>query len=480
MRILFIKSIINSAYFSFDLGIASLSAVLKENHHEVDLFIVRNWDNLPLLQHHIQATAPDILAFSTYASGFQTTVRICSYLKKRFPKLIQIMGGVHLVLNPEDINKSPDIDAVCVGEGEQALIEFINSLSNKDKDWHYTKGFWTRKNNKIIKNPTVPFIKDVENLPFPDRTIFSDQAMLNGSFNGKQCLDFLFTRGCPFSCTYCSNHALRKIYGSVGYVRRMSPKRAFAWVSHDIARYRCECIVIHDDIFTLDQQWVNEFLNYYKNIKIPFVCNLRIGTFNKNLLRKLKNAGCISVFVGIESGDERFRAEVLNRHMTNDSIIQAFSWAKDLGLDRVAFLILGMPGETPNKWINTLKLVGLISPVQAFLGIFYPYPGTLMHERAAKMGFLRFKQPRGFVERVDSILTMPLFPRKDILYYYNNFDKMVILATPVNSIFIRFHRYIKFLLMSIPPSKKYFLPAQVIVHIDDNFLGLLKRNLFPR
>jgi radical SAM superfamily enzyme YgiQ (UPF0313 family) len=378
------------------------------------------------------------------------------------------MGGIHLILNPMEIRHAPSIDAVCVGEGESALLEFMKNYSKGKNEHLYTKGFWTRKSKRIITNPTVPFLKEIESLPFPDRDIFISEGLSFGDFenNKKNYLDFLFTRGCPFACSYCSNHALRRTYGHDNYIRRMSPKRAIAWIKHDLTRYTCDYINILDDIFTLDRKWTEEFLTLYETIRMPFICHLRVGTFDKRILGKMKKAGCVAVSIGVESGDEQLRTKVLKRGMTNDQLVQSFKWAKDLKLKRSVFLMIGLPTENRERWLKTIRLVARLMPVRFILNTFYPYPGTELYTLTRKLGFLKKKQKWDYVEGIETILSMPNFSGRDILYFRENMTEMVTQAMPAKNILRQCHYRIRFNLLSIPPSSGWFKLSQIFVSID--------------
>lgn len=469
MHILFIKSVVNTFARSFDFGISSLSAVLKENGHTTDLFIVSDWNNISLLNNRIEETKPDVIAFSTYDSNFQSTVKVSAYIKKYFPKLLQVMGGVHLVLCPEDIKRAPNIDAVCTGEGESVFIDLLKRYKKNDNSYLYTNGFWTRYKNKIIKNPKVPFIDDIEKLPFPDRSIYSKHPLLSSNFANKIRLEFIFTRGCPFSCSYCSNHALRRVFNGHVYVRRLSPKRAIEWIKHDLARYDCDEIIIHDDTFTYDKKWTYEFLDLYKKIKIPFVCNTRIDSVDKKLLTKMKSSGCNMIYMGIESGDDYIRTKIMKRNMTNEKIIKAFDIAKQVNLSTRAFVMMGLPDETPKNFLNTVKLVGKILPEDFMMSIFYPYKGTELYDYSKKKKYLT-RHKWDFLERLDTNLNMPQFKRVDIFYYYKNFVSLVRQSRETPNIIKRVYRKYKFTLLSVPPSSPLFLFVQMLSVVDDMIL----------
>lgn len=478
-RILFIKSVINTSIFSFDIGLGTLSAILKEKNYTVDLFVVKRWDQVPRLLSHIKLTKPNMIGFSSYASSIQSSAELSKLIRKKFPSLHQIIGGVHLILNPEEISNLPTVNAVCTGEGEIALPEYISNYRKHNKSHIHTPGFWVRYRNKIVRNKPARLVVDLDTLPFPDRSIFAMQGISNSRHVGQMTLDLLFTRGCPFNCTYCSNHALKRKLGTVKYIRQMSPKRAIELIIHDASTYAFDYLKFHDDTFTYEKKWLYEFLKLYRKIKIPFICNLRVNTVSKQDLILLKKCGCISVYVGVESGDSHLRLQILRRGMTNEAIIQTFDWAKETGMHTAAFLMMGLPYETPRSFFETVKIIKRAAPDHVMMGIFYPYPGTDLFKTSQEAGFLKTNQPKDFVERKDSLLEMPQFPRKDILYYHERFNQLVNYIPTGNSIFSHPHGRLKFLLLATPPSSIWFKITNTLTFFDDILMKLLGRMKLP-
>jgi len=466
MRILFIKSNINSHCNGFDFGVASLSSTLKRHGHHTDFFALRQWSSIQALAHRIKTSHPDILAFGVYGPAFQSTVKASTHLRKSFPGILQVMGGVHFILNPEDLELAPDIDAVCTGEGERSFVDFIANLSQGGDAWLHTKGFWCRKNEEIHKNPPAAPVMDLEALPFPDRDGFCRQGLSPREEGKELILEYLFTRGCPYDCSYCSNHAVRKALGTADHVRRMSAQRAIRWIQEDLSRYACDKILIHDDCFALDRDWLREFLRLYQDIGIPFACNIRPGTADKGLLAELKNGGCERILIGVESGDEDLRSDVLNRKIKNETILETFRLAKALGLETSAFVLMGIPEETPATFLKTVRLLAEIQPDQRYLLIFYPYKGTDLYTAAKKKHCLS-SHGWDFVERADTPLDMPRFPRKDILYYYHHFDRLTESLLPGGSLLSALHRKLVFALLALPPSSKWFSAAQALLAADE-------------
>ena len=466
MKILFIKSVVNTPYFTFDIGLGFLTAVLKKNKHQTDLHIVKSMKDLKKLDHRIELIKPDFISFSTYASSFDSSVKISNHLKKKFPHIYQLMGGVHLILNPNDIEKAKSIDAVCIGEGEEALIDFIKRWEKNDGSHIKTPGFYVRDNEKIVKNPKVGMVHNIDKLPFPDRDLFTSQYVQPAILEGTNSLEFLFTRGCPFLCSYCSNHALRKalmVDKKTAYVRGMSPEKAIEWIKRDIKKYSAESLLFHDDTFTADKKWLFEFLKIYqKKIKIPFGCNVRADTLDEKTVKKLKRAGCFVFMIGVETGDNELRRMVLKRAMKNEVIKEAFRLSHKYKIAPYAFVMIGLPDETPKKCINTIKFVADLKAKYTALSIFFPYPGTNLHEICIQKKYLKKKKiSLDFVERADTILKMPNFQRKDILYFYNYFDELITLYQNRSKKFINMSS-IRFKLLSIWPSHPLFLPTHLL------------------
>jgi len=475
MNILFIKSSIGSSLLpSFDMGIASMSAILKRNGHRVNYFSYDSWEASKALFTRINLFNPLVVGLSVTASTFNSAVKVAKQIKMKFPKITIIMGGVHPTIFPECIYVSQSIDAICLGEGEYVLLDFIRNLKKNDGSHVKTIGFWVRnKRNKIIKNPTPTTLIDVNTLPIPDRSIFLDESILKFPreyYHNRFGLEFIFSRGCPFECTYCSNHALKKFYGP-RFVRFKSPRQAIKEIRYVMKHYRYDYFRFHDDTFTVNSRWLSAFLNEYSKIKVPFQCNIRADLCNKELFKKMKNVGCEEVLIGVESGDDEIRMKMLNKRISTSVFKQAFSWAKEVGLKTTAFVLIGLPDETPKKFINTIKFLSEVEADELFLYVYYPYPGTKLYSYCLSKGYLNTNSNQiNVLERKDTILTMPEFSRQDILYYYNNFSYLVDLAKNIKNRKKKlgkvYNRLIFFLATQPPSSKSYLLSKAVLKFID--------------
>lgn len=484
MKILFIKTTIGTYSPYFDIGIGLISAKLKEAGHQTSFFSFDNWDCLDLLKKRIADFNPDIIGFSALASTFSTICKLAEAIKKIYPNIFCFCGGIHTTLCPEDISKSKYLDGICLGEGEESFLEMVNALSKKNKEYLSTPGFWIRNKNKIIKNKKRIGLIDINTLPLPDREIFANEGLLYFPFSeGKDVyipgqekirqLEFIFSRGCPFRCTYCSNHALSDFYGPK-YVRLKNPIKAIKEIESVIKQYRADCLMFHDDLFTLNKTWLISFLKHYrKKINLPFKCNIRIGTCDKEILLNLKKSKCMEIKIGLESGNEKIRETVLKRKMTNEQIKKTFSMAKKIGLKTFAYIMIGFPGETPYTFKDTIELVADINPYSYDLSVFHPYKGTSLYKLCKKNGYLVKKQKPPLIERQDTILKLPKFKRSDILYFLNNFELLVFYKrkSTQKNISGLHHRFLYFLYKE-SPSSIWFGIKQAIYRLDRSLIAI--------
>jgi len=418
MKILFVYPDINvrGGAMSYQFGVGSLSALLKAHGHETRLHYMFGKYDADTLRNEIASWHPDLIAFSAVSPQYQYVRRIFSELTP-FPAFT-ILGGQHATLAPDCLEEIDGLQAVCVGEGEYPLLELANSLSSGKPDYAI-KNIWFKTDGKIIRNETRPFLENLDQLPFGDRELFDYQKIVDSDFNTAL---FMFSRGCPYDCTFCSNHALR-LKQPGRYVRFRSVESALEEIKLVTRRYRMQALYFNDDCFTAQPSFTNEFCDRYpREFSLPFDINARPETLDDGVCRRLKAAGCRRVSIGIENGSEQFRREVLGRNVSNDRIAAAFESCRRAGLKTKSFNIVGFPYETPEIFRETVKINRRILPDSVIIGVFEPYPGTKLAEVCLKEGFIAAGKPdECFAGRRDTMLEMPQFPRHEILKCFHNF-----------------------------------------------------------
>lgn len=421
MRVLLIYPNIVESPKDISIGLATLAAMLKEKNHVIKLIDTTFGLSDDEIIKQAEKFQPQLIAMTTATNDYNYAKHIASLLKNLNVPII--VGGYHPTVAPGDAIK--DFDFVCVGEGEEAIVEFADAIENK-KDYTQIRNLWIKKDNQIIKNPLRPLIEGLDKLPLPDRSIFDYKKYLEWNHN---TASFLTTRGCPFMCSYCINHLQQNMYKDKGrFVRYRSVGSIIKEIKKVVEQYKPNNIELYDDTFTLNKERVKEFCDKFpKEINLPFMVNARVNAVDKEIFEMLKKAGCTRVSIGVESGDSYIRNKVLKRNMTDEQIADTFKWAKEAGLQTYSFNMIGIPFETKQSIEKTIKLNQLIKPDYVGVSIFNAYKGTELYDVCKKNGWLAKDEAAESYFRSTNI-KHPNFTLKQLVRIRNNFGFKVFWA----------------------------------------------------
>ncbi len=422
MRVLFVYPVPppRLQVLRYQQGIGSMSAVLKQAGHQTDLLIQHEFvpDDLG---EAVRRFNPGLVAISA-TSGLFPLAREIARAAARDHGLPVIMGGVHPTLLPEESINAEGVFAICRGEGEYPLLELCDAL-DRGADPTAIRNLWVRRGDRVWRNKLRPLIADLDALPFPDRELFHFGGLLNTFAEA----EFMGSRGCPYRCTYCVNHALIELYRGKGpYVRFRSVDNLLAEIGQVAARYPQTGILgFHDDTFTLDRRWLREFAGKYPaRFAYPFWCNATAGSLTQETVDLLSQAGCEEVRIGIESGDDFIRREVLDKQVSREEIVGAFDRLHRAGINTYAFNMIGLPGETPATIEETVRINADARSDQMFLSVFQPYPGTRAYDLCLEKGWCTGKSlPSYFAD--DYVLAQPTITRAQVLFYKEIFRDLV-------------------------------------------------------
>ncbi len=373
------------------IGPMYIAGILKKHDHKCEVFI-QGYDG-DIIRKTLDAK-PDIIAFSCTTGSHKWASKIAQKIKEKGSKALVVMGGPHPTYFPEVINDK-NIDIICRGEGEYAFLELAENLE-KRKDITKIKNLWVKKDGKIFKNELRPLNQDLDDLPFPDRDLYYRKYSFLRKNPRKS---FLTTRGCPYACTFCHNHSLKKLYHSKGnFVRRRSPEKVIEEILEVKRKYPLKVVYLMDDTFILNHKWVKKFLKIYKQkIKLPFICLVRAGLITEDLIKDMSEAGCQRAFFSIETGNERLRNQVLKKGITNKQIIFTAKLMKKYKIKFKGYNILGIPEETLEDAFETVKLNQKIKTDYPVCTILQPYPKTEIYDYMLKKGYLKESfSPEGF------------------------------------------------------------------------------------
>jgi len=377
------------------LGIAWLSAVLKQAGHETSLIHVVEPPEREWLVERVKAEEPGLVGFSSTTHMFRHVASWAGWLADEVD-VPCACGGVHPTIATEEVIGTRGIDFACIGEGEDTILELARALES-GADASGIAGLWAKTaDGGIARNPARALRTDLDVIPFPDRGIF-DPDLFCADQHPRGTL--MASRGCPFNCTYCSNHAQKSVYPNPkDYVRFRSPENVVAEIEQMVATdQRIEYIRFDDDILTTDKEWFARLSALYRErVGMPFICNSRVNFMDMKMAEGLAEMGCEVVCMGIESGNPWLREKVLNRHMSNDQVSRAFEACRLAGMKTVSTNMFGLPLEETSMVLDTVKLNAICHPDTIQVSTFIPYPGTEL---------FRLCEERGLIEgeRVDSI-----------------------------------------------------------------------------
>jgi len=426
MRILFILPDVDSFHkLNIHFGIAYIARVLKDNGYKDMRFISvsseKEYDDVVAVA---GAYKPDIVAFTSVETQFDTVIRLSQRIKKALGCIV-VCGGAFTTLFPESIKDIRSLDGIFRGESEKAFLKFVRAVEQGD-DYRRTENFcfYDGSNNRVIYNDLLPLETDLDSIGFPELDIFDFQGVID-DYAG--VAPFLFNRGCPYNCSFCSNHALAAVYGKkANLTRKRSVDSCIAEIKNADKRYKFWAVHIWDDLFTADRKWLYEFLDKYRSgVGKPFMCTVRSNICDDELFDKLKQAGCYRVHMSLESGNDFIRNTVMNRNISKEMVVTSFGLAKKYGIEVSASVIIGLPFETEEMIKDTIRLLGKIKAESVGVNIFYPYKSTHLWEVCDKYGMIRRDLRGNIKERRESILDLPHLNPEKLRYYYDNFEDMV-------------------------------------------------------
>jgi radical SAM superfamily enzyme YgiQ (UPF0313 family) len=359
-------------------GIMSIAALLSRHGFESEVVPAVDADVMTCLRSHPRA----VLAYSTPTPYARHHLDLNLRIKKAFPHVMSVFGGPHATFFPEMIEE-PGVNGVCIGEGEYAMLDFMRRYA-EEGSLIDIPNWWFRDAGGVHRNEVRPLLQDLDELPLPDHAIFRKSM----SPSVKQAV-VMTSRGCPGQCTYCFNHAFRRLYTGKGTMIR---RRSVGHVMEELRQVKAmgyRVIRFLDDVFILSPEWIAEFAEAYRReIGLPFTCLGRAEFVKPEVCRMLKGAGCYRMLLGIEAGNDHVRQEIMKRSMTKETLIRAAQAIRDAGLKLTTANILGVPGSSFKADWETLELNLKCKPQYASVSLLQAYPRTEIYDIARAKGML--------------------------------------------------------------------------------------------
>jgi len=300
-----------------------------------------------------------------------------------------IVGGIHAIFSAEDIIQEKNIDMVCFGEGEKTLVDLAKALKD-GKNYTLIKNLYVKKEGKIYRNSTDELL-DLDKLPFKDFSIFEKERFFR-PMAGKiyKMVPVEFSRGCPYSCTYCANEGLADMFQERGsWYRMRSVDAIIEEIKNCINVYGVNYFYfVSESFLNVPKKRFYDFIEQYSQIKIPFWFNTRLESITDEKLTMLEKINCHRISVGIESGNEYVRSNLLNRKVSNQTIIDKFEIIRNHKIPVSVNNIIGFPGETREQIFDTIELNRKVQADNFGAYIFTPYRGTSLRRLCVDRGYV--------------------------------------------------------------------------------------------
>ncbi len=366
------------------LGIMYLSSILKKNGHRTTV-VVDSLEANGGMDRALREGA-DIYALSPLVTDIQWAMEQVAEIKKHSDALV-VLGGTHVTLNPEETLAHPDVDVICLGEGEHPLLELAEAVDS-GTSWSSIPNLWLKLNGETRRNDLRDLVEDLDSLPYPDRALYSTYPELRSW--GKRPLHI--GRGCPYSCSYCHNASKRKLVAHKGrYLRWRSVESVLAEVEELARTTSFKVLHFVDDGFGINQDWLGEFLPRLSKLSEDppaIFANMRADMVTEELCATFSRYGShrMRLRIAVECGDEEYRRQVLHKTITDDDLRRAAALLHKHEIGFATYNMVGLPGETLEQAVSTLRLNVELRPAEAFCFIYQPFPGTQLAQLTLDSG----------------------------------------------------------------------------------------------
>ncbi|MDD2889661.1 MAG: radical SAM protein [bacterium] len=356
----------------------------KDMHTARNREFIRTTIPAPKLAKKIKDFNPDVIGITCmYSQNLPEAVSVAWIAKKVFPNVPVILGGVHITGQPiETLKKYNCFDVGVVGEGEKTIVELIKHISSKQdsESLKNINGICFRQNEEIILTPSRDFISDLDTIPFPAYEL----ADLNNFPN----MYMLTSRGCPYQCTFCASQL-----NSGKKWRAHSVDYLIEHIKLLIHKYNIKHIPFLDDNFALNLERVSNLVDRILEEKLDFKWDvlMRAEKVSKEMLERMKKAGCQHITIGAESGDQEFLNKVMKKNLHLEDVVKFSELCEEIDMPLTVLFMVGMPGEneeTRKKTIEFQRLLWKKNCVRAVTpSIATPFVGTKLYEICKEKGY---------------------------------------------------------------------------------------------
>lgn len=365
------------------LGLAYLGAVAEKAGHQVTVIDCQGerltYDSF---RQRIAGVPSDVIGVTSTTLLYNSAKTIMETAREVHPNAVTMIGGSHVSFWDENaLNETKALDVIVRKEGENTFLELLQRIEAQ-KSYSDVLGTTVRTKDGIVRNQDRPFLHDLDSLPSP-----SYHLLPLDSYHrmGKTIFPIVTSRGCVQWCDFCSTV---RMFGR-GY-RVRSPKKVVDDMEALHNKYGESQFTFYDDAFTINRNHTLEMCADMKarGLNVEWDCETRVDAVDKELLEKMHDAGCITIWFGVESGSEKI-LDKMHKKINREQVRDAFKMAQKSGMMTIASAVIGFPGETEETAWETINFINSLNPDDIGCYIATPYPGTPMYDEVVKNGWLR-------------------------------------------------------------------------------------------
>lgn len=353
------------------LGLMYIAGYIKKNtNHEIEILDC-NVENIDYdeLKTEIEIRKPDIIGITTMTFTLIDVIKTLQIAKQVNNNIKIILGGPHPTIYPNETASIKGVDFCIIGEGEKPIKELLENINDYER-LKNIKGLAFKFNGQIINNGQSEFITNLDDVPSPARQLTHYKKYFSSVSPNFPITTMFTSRGCPYKCLFCDRPQLGKIF-------RARSAENIVNEMEECEKMGIKEIFMYDDTFGADRQRVIDICSEIKkrNLVIAWDIRTRVNTVDQEILEKLKGAGCQRIHYGVEAGTQKI-LNVLRKGITLEMAEKAFKLTKKIGIQTLAYFMIGSPTETKEDILETIKFMKKLNPDYTHIAITTPYPST--------------------------------------------------------------------------------------------------------
>lgn len=346
------------------------------------------------IKNKVREKQPDVVGIQTMTFTLLDTILTAKAVKEVDRDIHVCLGGPHVYIYPNETIKIPEVDTLALGEGEAIFAELIQALA-KRADLDGIKGIVFKRNGEVVNTGLRALWENLDELPYPARHLTPLRKYYSLVAKRSPITTMMTSRGCPYKCLFCDRPHLGK--------------RFRARSAENVVNEMEECtemgiyeFFLYDDTFTINRQRVldvaEEILR--RGLVIGWDIRARVNTVDREMLEKLKEAGCERIHYGVEAGTPEI-LKVLRKGIQLDQVREIFKITKDLGITTLAYFMIGSPTETREQILRTIEFAKELAPDYVHFSVTTPFPATELYHLGLEKGILSYDYWRAFAAHPD-------------------------------------------------------------------------------